>query len=115
MRDARCANGTANRVRCALRASRIAHRASTPYRSSSEPPHAPVSPLGAEQRDQEQEDRRHVPEVHLANDGDTASAEREVLREVLHRARRVEAPARLLGDAAEQRATHLGTEELLLR
>src|SRR5438874_92943 len=80
---------------------------------SYEPSLLPICPFARHQANEQQEDDRHIPQVHLIHDGDAALTERDVLGKAVYRRRRVKAAAGLSRDALEQGGAHLRIEELL--
>ena len=65
-----------------------------------------------DQADEQQQDRRHVPEILLLHDGHAAAQVRDVLGQRRHGRRRVEAAAGVFGDPRKKGPPHRGVEVL---
>src|SRR5438876_11326007 len=70
-------------------------------RRSCEAHHAPVAPLGGDEPDEQQEERRHVPELAFLDDRHAAAAVADGFGQRLDVRRREEMSAGLVRDAAE--------------
>src|SRR4029077_294419 len=79
---------------------------------SREAPHAAVSPLGRDEADEREEERGHVPQLALLDDGDAAPAVADRLGQRRRVRRREEAAAGVLRNALQQRRAHRGVEVL---
>src|SRR5438309_8777521 len=79
---------------------------------SREASHAAEAPLGGDEADQHKEERRHVPQFALLDDGDAAAAVADGLRQRRDGDRGEETAAGVLGDALQQRRAHAGVEVL---
>src|SRR6185436_7462529 len=75
---------------------------------SCKPSCASIRPLGTHERYEQEEEERHIPEVELIHDRHAVLRHREILDQRRNTIGSVELPARLVGDALEQRRAHLG-------
>ena len=97
----RAAGEQAARSRATRRRTRLRHASA---------PHAAIAPLRAHERDEQQEDDRHVPQIALFDDRDAAAAVADRFGQRRGVGRREEAAAGVFRNALEQRRAHGGVE-----
>ena len=86
-------------------------RLRSPRASHASPRSLPIRPLRRRRSaDEQQQHRRHVPQIHLIHHRHAMLAQRDILGERARGGRRVELSARLRRHALEQRRAHLGVE-----